>query len=52
MAEPNIKLVKIEPLTEEAFEPFGEVLGPSNDREPTAVSQSGARVWWSVRTLC
>ena len=47
MAEPNIKLVKIEPLTEEAFKPFGEVLGPLNEREPTAVSPSGASVWWS-----
>ena len=47
MADPKIKLVKIEPLTEEAFEPFGEVLGPSKDREPTVVSPSGARVWWS-----
>jgi hypothetical protein len=47
MAEPRIKLVKIEPLTEEAFKPFGEVLGPLNEREPTAVSPSGASVWWS-----
>ena len=47
MAEPRIKLVKIEPLTEEAFKPFGEVLGPLKGRGPNAESQSGARAWFT-----
>ena len=40
MAEPKIKKVKIEPLTDEAFKPFGEVLGPT-DHPPDWVNESG-----------
>jgi ureidoglycolate lyase len=46
MAEPQIKKVKIEPLTEEAFRPFGEVLGPK-EISPSAVSPSGGTAWFS-----
>ena len=40
MAEPRIKKVKIEPLTNQAFEPFGEVLGPT-EGPPDWVNESG-----------
>ena len=40
MSEPKIKLVKIEPLTHESFEPFGEVLGPT-EGPPDWVNESG-----------
>ena len=46
MAEPQIKKVKIEKLTEEAFEPFGEVLGPKVVA-PSAKSPSGGIAWFS-----
>ena len=58
MTEPEIKLVKIEKLTDEAFAPFGEILGPK-DGQPSAISPSGGMAWFSdfsadgtVRVAC
>ena len=43
--EPQIKRVKIEKLTEEAFEPFGDILGPK-DRPPDWKSGAGPPTWF------
>ena len=43
--EPQIKRVKIEQLTEEAFEPFGDILGPK-ERPPDWQSEAGPATWF------